>query len=79
MVDQKAQAEASLASAKADFQNAKANFDRYKPLFESQAISKQQYDDINTRYEVATAAEQRLQPLWTRSRRSFLWDVEGAV
>ncbi len=59
LADQKAQAEASLASARADLANAKANFDRYKPLYESQAISKQQYDDIRTRYEVATATEQR--------------------
>jgi RND family efflux transporter MFP subunit len=59
LADQKAQAEASLASAKADLANAKANFDRYRPLFDSQAISKQQYDDIRTRYEVASAAEQR--------------------
>jgi RND family efflux transporter MFP subunit len=59
LADQRAQAEASLASAKADLANAKANFDRYKPLYESQAISKQQYDDIRTRYEVASATEQR--------------------
>jgi RND family efflux transporter MFP subunit len=57
--DQKAQAEASLESAKADLANAKVNLDRYKPLFKSRAISKQQFDEIQTHYDVALAAEQR--------------------
>jgi RND family efflux transporter MFP subunit len=61
LADQETQAKASLASATADLENAKTNFDRYRPLFESQAISKQKYDDIRNRYEVALAAQQRAQ------------------
>lgn len=54
-----AEAAAALNSAKADLANAKRDFDRYGPLLESKAVSKQQYDEVARKSEVAQAAYQR--------------------
>ncbi len=61
LAEKKAQAKAALDAAKATLADAKKNLDRYTPLFKAQAISKQQYEDIRTRYDVAQAAEQQAQ------------------
>jgi RND family efflux transporter MFP subunit len=58
LAEQEAQAKAALDGAKATLADAKKNFDRYTPLFESQAISGEQYENIRTKYKEAQAAEQ---------------------
>jgi RND family efflux transporter MFP subunit len=71
LAEREAQAKAALDGAKATLANAKKDFDRYTPLFKAGAISKQQYDEIRTRYEVAQAAEQRAQAALNESKEQL--------
>jgi RND family efflux transporter MFP subunit len=71
LAEREAQAKAALEGAKATAANAKKDFDRYTPLFRAGAISKQQYDEIRTRYEVAQAAEQRAQAALNESKEQL--------
>lgn len=71
LAEREAQAKAALEEAKATLANAKKDFDRYTPLFQSQAISKQQYEEIQTRYEVAQAADQRAQAALNESKEQL--------
>ena len=61
LTQKETEAGADLESAKADFANAKRDFERYGPLLESKAVSKQQYDEVGRKYEVAQARHQRAQ------------------
>ncbi|MCX5860990.1 MAG: efflux RND transporter periplasmic adaptor subunit [Desulfomonile sp.] len=68
LAQKEAEAAAALESAKADFANAKRDFERYGPLFESKAVSKQQYDEVGRKYEVAQATYQRAQATLDQTR-----------
>jgi len=50
---QVAQARAGLAQAQANLANAKADYERFGNLYKDQAIPKQQWDQIQLRYQVA--------------------------
>ena len=50
---QVAQARAGLAQAQANLANAKADYERFGNLYKEQAIPKQQWDQIQLRYQVA--------------------------
>jgi RND family efflux transporter MFP subunit len=50
---QVAQARAGLAQAQANLANAKGDFERFGNLFKEQAIPKQQWDQVQLRYQVA--------------------------
>lgn len=50
---QVAQARAGLAQAQANLANAKADYERFGNLYREQAIPKQQWDQIQLRYQVA--------------------------
>lgn len=49
------QAEEGLKQAKANFELAKTTKERNEKLFQSNSISKQQWDDISTKFDVASA------------------------
>ncbi|HMK33494.1 MAG TPA: efflux RND transporter periplasmic adaptor subunit [Desulfomonilaceae bacterium] len=53
------EARAALDSANADLSNAEKDLHRYTPLYESRAVSKQQFDEIQKKYDVAQAARQK--------------------
>lgn len=48
-------ARAKLEKAKANLDSVKLNYDRVKALYEQGAISKREYDDVNTLYRVSQA------------------------
>ncbi|MBN2873368.1 MAG: efflux RND transporter periplasmic adaptor subunit [Halothiobacillaceae bacterium] len=47
------QAEASLAKARSGLANARSNYERFKRLYEENAVPKQQFEKMQTAYEVA--------------------------
>jgi RND family efflux transporter MFP subunit len=55
------QAEAALVAARAQETNLKVEYDRAKRLFSENAMSKQQYDAIQTQYEAAKAQAEQAQ------------------
>lgn len=55
------QAEAALVAARAQETNLKVEYDRAKRLFSENAMSKQQYDGIQTQYEAAKAQAEQAQ------------------
>lgn len=55
------QAEAALVAARAQEANLKVEYDRAKRLFSENAMSKQQYDAIQTQYEAAKAQTEQTQ------------------
>ncbi|MDR2037020.1 MAG: HlyD family secretion protein [Bacteroidales bacterium] len=48
--------QANIAGAKARLDNAEKNLDRYKNLLESEAVTRFQYDQIKTEYDVARSS-----------------------
>ncbi|WP_323674091.1 HlyD family secretion protein [Faecalibacter sp. LW9] len=53
-------AESNIAGAKARLWNAEQNLNRYKNLLEVEAISKQQFDQVKTEYDIANASYKAL-------------------
>lgn len=51
----KAQANAGLTQAESNLKIAKKDYSRYKKLHEQNSASQKEFDDITTRYEIATA------------------------
>lgn len=52
---QQAQATAMLAEAEAALQNMKVNYDRMKALWEQESITRKEWDDISTQYQMMLA------------------------
>lgn len=50
-----AQAESILKQAEANFISAKNDFDRFQKLLDKKSISEKQFEDVKTRYDIATA------------------------
>ena len=79
--------QAAAVAAQADLEAAKATFDRYKPLLETRAISRQEYDAALARYKQTEAALARarldlenavpLSPIAGRAGRALV--TEGAL
>ena len=76
--EKEAQAAAALESAKADLAKATADLDRYKGLLESGSVAQKDFDDVNTRYDVAQAAEQRAQAALNESKTQLSYSVVTA-
>lgn len=52
--------ESNIEGAKARFWNAEQNLNRYKNLLESEAVTRQQYDQVKTEFDAAKAAYESL-------------------
>ena len=53
--------EAAIEEARIRMDNAERNYQRYKSLFEKDAVTQQQYDNVQTEYEAAKARYEMLQ------------------
>ncbi|UCG51335.1 MAG: efflux RND transporter periplasmic adaptor subunit [Candidatus Latescibacterota bacterium] len=58
-----AQASAGVAEAMAHFQNARRNLDRFESLFEDNAATQKELDDVRAAYEAASARVQAAQEM----------------
>jgi membrane fusion protein (multidrug efflux system) len=61
-------AEADLARAQAQYAQAKRNFDRVKPLSDSNALSRREYDEAVSNEEIGAAAVKQAQARLTEAR-----------
>jgi len=68
------QAEAGLMAARAQAANAQLEYDRATRLYRENAMSKQQYDAVNTQYEAAQAALEQTEAA-LKSAKSHLTDA----
>lgn len=57
---QKNQAQSSLIEARASLKNTETNYNRIKNLFEQESVTKKEFDDISTQYEMAKARVKKL-------------------
>ncbi len=65
------QAEAALAAAKAQELNIQVEFERAQKLFRENAMSKQQYDMIQTQYEAIKASVEQAQAALASAKNAF--------
>lgn len=52
-------ADVAIRESKVRLDNASDEYDRYRKLFAEESVTRQQYDDVSTRYEVAKAEYER--------------------
>ncbi|MBN1352664.1 efflux RND transporter periplasmic adaptor subunit [candidate division KSB1 bacterium] len=65
------QAQASLSAAKAQEANLRVEYDRAKRLFAENAMSKQQFDAVETQYEAVTAQVQQVEAALAGARSTL--------
>ena len=71
-------AEADLARAQAQYAQAKRNFERVKPLADSQAISRREYDEAVSAEETGAAAVKQAQARLTEARLNLGYTTVSA-
>lgn len=68
-------ATAGIEEARINMRNAKADFDRYEALLQNDAVTRQQYDNMRTRYEAAKARYE--QAMASRQSTSLVKDEQA--
>lgn len=68
-------ATAGIEEARINMRNAKADFDRYEALLRNDAVTRQQYDNMRTRYEAAKARYE--QAMASRQSTSLVKDEQA--
>ena len=73
--EQEDRARAARDKALADLANAERNYHRYKDLFQEKAVSQQEFDDYQTRYNVAKAAAEQSQAALDQAHTQLRYGV----
>jgi RND family efflux transporter MFP subunit len=67
----KLQAEAALKSARARYQNVKSDFERYQRLYQSKAISEQQWQKMKSAMQEAEASLQQMEAAYAQAKERY--------